>query len=272
MADSSTFVCSVAPPDKSIADLLKAFDERSQLVCVNGTAAHEELCETLSDLVVRAAKPEEQKGIVELKGISVILKAMERHLMIPGVQELGCAALKNLASDSNSECIVVELGGIPAVVRSMTTHPQEAGVQQQACGALWNLGFAQKHKTLIVRLGGLDAVLRAMEQLLQEKAVQEQAFGVLRKIFECEDRRIHSKAVERGVVEAVSRSLGAHLSSPFMVTHGAWLWFHFHWLSNHDANCYRQMMDHGAQDTALQAVGKPFYKMPQPQLDDRAAP
>mmetsp|Transcript_82639 Transcript_82639/g.146379 ORF Transcript_82639/g.146379 Transcript_82639/m.146379 type:complete len:262 (+) Transcript_82639:37-822(+) len=258
---------SVAPPDENIEDLLKAVDGRPQ-----DTYVHEELCETVGKLAAMAAKPDEKKAIAKLRGITVLLQAMQKHLAVAGVQEQGCAALKNLASDPDNERAIGELEGIKAVIRSMDKHPEVAGVQQQACGALWNLGFCVEHKKQIVRYGGLDAVLRAMEQHVEVKPVQEQAFGVLRKILESEDRSIQAEVVERGGVGAVQRGLAKHAMSPFMVEHGAWLWFHFTWLSNHNENCSRELMEHGAQDTALKAVGKPFYKVPKPQLDIRAAP
>lgn len=54
-----------------------------------------------------------------------------------GVQQWGCLALSNLATNNAYNTIAIAAaGGIGVVVTSMTVHPSHTGVQEMGCGAL----------------------------------------------------------------------------------------------------------------------------------------
>jgi hypothetical protein len=122
---------------------------------------------------------ENHKVIIAQKGgIELVLRAMKRHFMYPGVQQYACGVLWNLAANSeferktwrvcfslhlNSQCVCVcffifcsvdnkaliaQKGGIQLIIHAMKLHPNHQDVQEKATGALRNLatrnGMPQK--------------------------------------------------------------------------------------------------------------------------------
>eukprot|EP00961_Rhodomonas_salina_P116559 1568934-Rhodomonas_salina.1 len=83
---------------------------------------------------------------------------MRQHVGHAGVQFAGCAAIWNLATNSDNKAKIVAEGGLQLVVEAMQKH-KDAGVQywgSQGAARLrsWHAGLAE-----LKRLGSLAAML-----------------------------------------------------------------------------------------------------------------
>jgi hypothetical protein len=52
--------------------------------------------------------------IANAGGIVAILSGMKDHIDHAGVQEQGCGALRNLATNDDNEVLIAEAGGMPS--------------------------------------------------------------------------------------------------------------------------------------------------------------
>ena len=68
-------------------------------------------------------------------GIEAVVDAMTEHLAIPGVQQFGCWALRNLAENAENRVSISSLGGLECVKEAFSLHPDRAEVVLQAAWA-----------------------------------------------------------------------------------------------------------------------------------------
>ena len=64
---------------------------------------------------------------------------MNNHSCNANVQEYGCAALWNLASNNNNQVAIAETGGVNRILSAVKNHSSNANVQQYGILALWSL-------------------------------------------------------------------------------------------------------------------------------------
>lgn len=86
-------------------------------------------------------------------GIKAVVAAMSAHVSNEAVQEAGCAALRNLTVNSDSQAKAAACGAIEAVVAAMTAHGSHVGVQEAGCQMLRNLS-SRANKDKVVSAGG----------------------------------------------------------------------------------------------------------------------
>ena len=77
----------------------------------------------------------------EAGAIEAVVAAMWAHLQVPGVQERGCIALRNVCCGGDAAAPArkqrtMEAGALEAVTAAMQAHPQAAGVQREGHAAL----------------------------------------------------------------------------------------------------------------------------------------
>eukprot|EP00566_Odontella_aurita_P005829 CAMPEP_0113536896 /NCGR_PEP_ID=MMETSP0015_2-20120614/6526_1 /TAXON_ID=2838 /ORGANISM="Odontella" /LENGTH=570 /DNA_ID=CAMNT_0000436333 /DNA_START=61 /DNA_END=1773 /DNA_ORIENTATION=+ /assembly_acc=CAM_ASM_000160 len=121
------------------------------------------------------------RSIAQNKGIPAIVEAMEIHYKCPGVQEHGCAALRNLTSSNIANRTQVgEAGGIRTVIGAMRYHANSAKICDKAVAALGN--FSLKHpenRRTIGKEGGISAILHAMRKHDGYEGVSEKGMQAL---------------------------------------------------------------------------------------------
>jgi hypothetical protein len=61
---------------------------------------------------------------------------MKAHIDHAGVQEQGCRALANLATNADNRVSITKAGGNAVILSGMKVHIDHAGVQRQGCCAL----------------------------------------------------------------------------------------------------------------------------------------
>jgi len=97
----------------------------------------------------------------KLDGICVILDVMRAHTMDIGVQEPGCAALWNLAYNSD-ECKlkIADAGGINVILEAIGSHESHAGVEERGLGALGCIGWQDKALQQRINSAGAQEILK----------------------------------------------------------------------------------------------------------------
>jgi hypothetical protein len=123
--------------------------------------------------------------------ISEVVTSMWAHEEDPGVQMLGCVAIRRLLRspngvDGNAEhCLRIALSAVPAVVNAMKAHPNEVIVQEKACHTLRAMATADgKREVSFVASGAVAAIVGAMQAHVSDAGVQEEALGALGQILQ----------------------------------------------------------------------------------------
>mmetsp|Transcript_14407 Transcript_14407/g.23796 ORF Transcript_14407/g.23796 Transcript_14407/m.23796 type:complete len:1202 (+) Transcript_14407:135-3740(+) len=136
---------------------------------------HAEAC--LANLAVHETI---RKKVKELKGLKLILAAMESHPSDALVQRWGCAAIKELITECSKqegkECV-------KAVTKAMQAQPQDAALQAAGCSALATysnvFSFMQTNKKTVAKHGGIAAIISAMQAHGHDLRVQNQGVAAL---------------------------------------------------------------------------------------------
>lgn len=121
------------------------------------------------------------RSIAQNKGIPAIVEAMETHYKCPGVQEHGCAALRNLTSSNVANRTQVgEAGGIRTIIGAMRYHAESAKICDKAVAALGNLSLKHpENRRTIGMEGGIAAILHAMRKHDGHEGVSEKGMCAL---------------------------------------------------------------------------------------------
>ena len=137
--------------------------------------------EDVKDLKSQVAHLSHQQIVIQIKTASkqndtaTIVALMNSHLSASQVQQLGCAALRNLAINVDNQLSIAKAGGIAAIVSGMEAHRDHDGVQQQGCMALRNLAANNDANQLsIAKAGGIVTIVSGMEAHRDHDLVQLQ--------------------------------------------------------------------------------------------------
>ena len=130
----------------------------------------------LADLALNAY---DQEDIVAAGGIDAVLRALDAHRTVAGVQEQGCAALINLAANAENQVKIVAAGGIGAVRRALNAHPTDAAVQEHGRGLLDCLGInaeeaePRSHFLAVAKKAAAENVQRIVEMGYTEEQAEQ---------------------------------------------------------------------------------------------------
>ena len=143
----------------------------------------------------------------EAGDIYSILAAMRRLLSHGIVQQLGCAALKQIAFNTENQTLIFGAGGVRGVITAMRRHKKHAGVQGAGCGVLCNVGVVAEHKQGIAGCGGIETVLEALREHPQHVAVQKQGLSALRIL--AVDEQVAFKVANGGGIQLIADAMRA---------------------------------------------------------------
>ena len=82
--------------------------------------------------------------IADAGGITTILSAMKTHSSNANVQEHGCGALQNLASNENNRVTISDAGGKAVIESALRNYSSNAGFHEKGKAALRNLNLHGK--------------------------------------------------------------------------------------------------------------------------------
>jgi hypothetical protein len=121
--------------------------------------------------------------------VSEVVTSMWAHEEDPGVQMLGCVAIRRLLRSPDGadaeHCLRIALSAVPAVVNAMKAHPNEVIVQEKACHTLRAMASADgKREVSFVASGAVAAIVGAMQAHVSDAGVQEEALGALGRILQ----------------------------------------------------------------------------------------
>mmetsp|Transcript_14209 Transcript_14209/g.17237 ORF Transcript_14209/g.17237 Transcript_14209/m.17237 type:complete len:325 (+) Transcript_14209:284-1258(+) len=116
--------------------------------------------------------------LIELKGLTVVIAAMDNHLDREDVQVNASYALANLGFFGNHGAAIIRHNGLEAITRALDKYPYNPTVQSAGCSALWNTARLNDSKMRIAKSGAVDKVLRAMDYHLDSEGVQSAGCGI----------------------------------------------------------------------------------------------
>ena len=155
--------------------------------------AQDEVDETKEEKVPQRdiIRDEQYDAIMLVQGenadISEVVTSMWAHEEDPGVQMLGCVAIRRLLNvEADAEHVLrISLSAVPAVVNAMKAHPNEVIVQEKACSTLRAMASADgKREVSFVASGAVAAIVGAMQAHVSDASVQEEALGALGRILQ----------------------------------------------------------------------------------------
>ena len=168
-------------------------DRRSEIISAGGVPVIITCLERFgpqSDTVARQAcaalqnlslEKEGAATVSEHWGVPQIVRAMAVHSRNPGVQEMGCAALRNLTAgyvDNRAE--VARVGGVRVVVCALREHTNIAKICDKGIAALGNLCLKNpENRRVIGKEGGVVAILNAMREHSRNEPVIEKGVRTL---------------------------------------------------------------------------------------------
>jgi len=151
-----------------------------------------------------AVDPDHRRSIIKEGGIKCIVGGMKNHPHDETVQELGCAALRNIGSgaDAATKSSISASGGILVIVHAMRRHAGSESVQEQALRALRNLAKDSSGNKVAIA-GTIPAIIDSMNQHTTCEAVQREGCATLRNLSVASDNQVAIAAC-RGVTAIVS--------------------------------------------------------------------
>jgi len=75
------------------------------------------------------------------------------------IQEEGCRALINLATNDDNQVLIVNAGGIAAIVSGMKDRVDHVDMQVEGCGALRNFAKNAENRVSIAEARGIVAIV-----------------------------------------------------------------------------------------------------------------
>ena len=96
---------------------------------------------------------------------------MARHTAHAGVQEMGCATMRSMASTNEAARQLALGGAIEAALAAMRHHPRAPPVQAEACALLRNLAVDSLKRATLAGAGAISAVLGALRTHLDHQEV-----------------------------------------------------------------------------------------------------
>jgi hypothetical protein len=71
--------------------------------------------------------PHNSNAVLKVGGILAVVNAMQAHVDLPTIQEMGCAVLGNLAGTNQSRMGIVEEEALDTVILAMMLHTDNMG-------------------------------------------------------------------------------------------------------------------------------------------------
>ena len=126
------------------------------------------------------------QAVSDLGGAANIVQAMETHQSCPGVQEHGCAALRNLvATEVDARTIAGKVGAVQAVIGAMRYHRGSVKVCDKGLATLANLSLRHpENRMMIGKEGGVGVILQAMRDHSGNEGVSEKGMKTLRSLIQ----------------------------------------------------------------------------------------
>jgi hypothetical protein len=155
-----------------------------------------------------AVDPDHRRLLVQDSAIRAIVSGMKEHPADESIQELGCAALRNLGSgaDAATKAGISAGGGILVVVHAMRRHKAAPAVQEQGLRALRNLAKDSTGNKVAIA-GTVPVIIEAMANHGAVEAVQREGCATLRNLSVSADNQVAIAAC--GGVPAITSALAA---------------------------------------------------------------
>ena len=114
--------------------------------------------------------------------VTVIIRAMKRHIMQNKVQLYGCCTLHYIAETYSKS--ITEAWGIPTILLAMKEYAHDIMLQEQGCSALSVILKEKNDEDLSAFMNdeGLETILRAMLQSPQNIEMQKQGLRILNSL------------------------------------------------------------------------------------------
>jgi hypothetical protein len=154
-------------------------------------------------------------------GTSSIVQAMQQHGDHAGVQELGCLALRNLATNNDqNKMTIAAKGGIDVIVKAIQRHADHAGVQEKGCRALGNLAVNYQNNVNIAAKGGIDVIVKAMQRHGDHAVVQEYGCAALCNLASNDQNQVTIAA--KGGIDVIVKAMQRHGDHAVVQEYGCW--------------------------------------------------
>ena len=153
-----------------------------------------------------AVDTDHRRLLVKDSAVKAIVGGMKEHPSDESIQELGCAALRNIGSgaDAATKAGISAGGGILVVVHAMRRHMASMAVQEQGLRALRNLAKDSSGNKVAIA-GTVPVIIEAMGQHGSSEAVQREGCATLRNLSVSSDNQVAIAAC--GGVPAITSAL-----------------------------------------------------------------
>lgn len=174
------------------ADFVEADGIPSLIASINryrrSAKAAEGACIILQNLAV---DPDHRKKILADGGVKALVGAMKEHPQDAAIQELGCAALRNVGSgaDASTKAHISAAGGILVVVHAMRRHSSSVAVQEQGLRALRNLAKDSSGNKVAIA-GTVPVIIESMQHHLGSEEIQREGCATLRNLSVAADNQV----------------------------------------------------------------------------------
>ncbi|EKX33843.1 hypothetical protein GUITHDRAFT_81042 [Guillardia theta CCMP2712] len=165
---------------------------------------------------------EEKVSVCRHGGVKSVVNAMKNHTKSTRVQIQGCAALMNIAGNSNSSVpdsimhkvheVVGGSNAIEVVVDAMRSHRDNEEVQIHGIAAIRNLAWSQKLKLMIAPAGGIEEVISAMRNFPLNSQIQVHGCAAVKNLSSnaVENKK---RIGEEGGIAAMLSTLELHVQN-----------------------------------------------------------
>eukprot|EP00961_Rhodomonas_salina_P062742 842350-Rhodomonas_salina.1 len=137
-----------------------------------------------------------------------LLDTLKKYAQHPGVQAVGCGALRNLALNPDKHANIVCEGGIGLVLAAMNNHTEHTAVQEAGCEALWSLAVNDENQAKIAGQGGILLTLGAMINHAEHAGVQAAGCVAIRNLSLNADNQV--TIAEEGGIGLVLGAMRSH--------------------------------------------------------------
>lgn len=149
------------------------------------------------------------RGVVASSG--ALLKIVDMMKVFPTnevVQEMGCAALVNMASVEDNQRVLGENGAGTVVTAAIKNHRLNGRVVWSALAALRNITIFPPNQARMGKEGGIKVVANCLGAHRMDPKINEMGCGTLRNLAVDADNR--PKLVAQGGISALALALNAH--------------------------------------------------------------
>jgi hypothetical protein len=206
---------------EAIANLLNKNPLTAEDACVGFRA--------ICDLV--ATNPESKAGFTAVRGCEALLTALKAHLDNPDAAEEGCAAVLELADDTETRNILGSLGACECITSVLTVHASNQAtaststkasvrVVAKACWAISDLCYEHpENRSRLGACGAREKVIAALNTHVRDPSVAQYACAALCNMSLNHHENKKSIGAHRGC-EAVVAAIEMHRNNAAVVIDG----------------------------------------------------